>query len=192
MLSYSYMKYPYIFIAASTTIIAGLLHTTIVAWQHSNIPPEFWFFVITGVAQILWGLNFFYHRTSNMYFVGSVLNLGLTFFWLAVRTLPAPFADGPENIEVLGIVTALIQIVAFIASFWALYRHHKTTIMSVFLLVGLSFVLGVFGYATAKSSEDMLLRLWPEIYEASHGHGGEDDSAKTPHDDLEEDQDHID
>ena len=181
-----FFKYPFVLLASVATIIAGILHATIVAYDHAGIPPEFWFFVVTGVMQIAWGINFFYHRTSNMYFVGSVLNLGLTFFWLSARLLPAPFADAPESIEVLGIVTAIIQIVAFGATFWALYRFHRTTITSVFLLVLLSVVLGGIGYASAKVSEGLLLQMWPEIEEAAHGHGEE---TEDDHDDDEEEPD---
>ncbi len=164
------IKYPFVLTASLATIIAGVLHTTVVAFEHVGVPPEFWFFIITGTIQILWGANFFYRRTPNMYFVGAVINLGFTFFWLAVRVFPAPFSDSPESIELLGILTAVIQIIAFVASFWALYRFHQTTFFSVVTLIIFSFIIAGIGYTTAKSSETMFLKIWPEIEEASHEH----------------------
>jgi len=175
-------KYPYVFIASVATIIAGVLHATVVAKAHISIPPEFIFFVVTGVLQIAWGVNYFYHRTQNMYFAGAVLNLGLTFFWLTARVFPAPFADTPETIQMLGILTAFVQIIAFAASFWSLYRFHKATILSSIMLVVLSAVLAGIGYVTSKNGEGMMLKIWPQIEEVEHGHGAEAD----PHDDEEE------
>jgi hypothetical protein len=185
-----HLKYPFVVIASITTIIAGILHATTVAFEHAAIPPEFWFFIVLGVTQVVWGLNFFYHRTSNMYFVGSVLNLGSTFFWLAVRIFPAPFSDVPEEIRWIGIITALIQVIAFAASFWALYRFHRTTVLSIVSLLVLSSFLAGLGYVTAKSSEGMLLQIWPEINEAPHGHGDEAEDEHTEEEDS--DPDHID
>tara|TARA_B100000745_G_scaffold288234_1_gene225501 strand:+ start:1233 stop:1823 length:591 start_codon:yes stop_codon:yes gene_type:complete len=192
-ITYFSRQYPYVFIASITTILAGILHATTVAFEHVDVPPEFWFFIVSGIAQIIWGVNYFYHRTSNMYFVGAVLNLGLTFFWLSVRLFPAPFSDAPETIGTIGIVTALVQLVAFGASFWSLYRHGITTVKSVVVLLALSIVLGWIGYATAKVSEDMLLQIWPDMENAPHGHGEEETMSGThPDDDLadhEEDED---
>ena len=192
-ITYFSRQYPYVFIASITTIIAGILHATTVAFEHIDITPEFWFFIVSGIAQIAWGVNYFYHRTSNMYFVGAVLNLGLTFFWLSARVFPAPFSDTPETIGTIGIVTALIQVVAFAASFWSLYRCGITTIKSVALLLVLSIILGWIGYATAKMSENMLLQIWPAIENTPHGHGEEETTGAThPDDDLadhEEDED---
>ncbi len=162
------------FIAATFTILAGILHAGPVAAEHWNIPPEFWFLFLSGVLQIAWGINYFYHRTPNMYFAGAVLNLGLIFFWLSARLFPAPFLDVPETIETIGIVTALIQLVAFGASFWSLYRFKLVSLLSVALLLILSIALGGLGYATSKTSENMLLQIWPSIEEgAGHGHGEE-------------------
>lgn len=193
-----FFKYPFVLVAATATVLAGILHATTIAVEHSSVPPEFWFFIVAGLMQIVWGINFFYHRTPNMYFVGSVLNLGLTFFWLAARLMPAPFVDNPETIEMIGVITAIIQIVAFIASFWALYRFHRTTIISILALITLSVVLGGIGYTTAKMSEDSFLKLWPEINETPHGHGNESASHNDKemivevHDDTGKDIGHID
>lgn len=173
-MSHFSIKYPFVFIAATFTILAGVLHAGPVAAEHWNIPPEYWFLFLSGVLQIAWGINYFYHRTPNMYFAGAVLNLGLTFFWLSVRLFPAPFSDVPEPIETIGMVTALIQLVAFGASFWSLYRFKLVSLISVALLLILSIALGGLGYATSKTSENMLLQIWPSIEESvGHGHGEE-------------------
>ncbi len=185
-------QYPYVFIASVTTIVAGVLHATTVAFEHVDIPPEFWFFIVSGVAQIIWGVNYFYHRTSNMYFVGAVLNLGLTFFWLSVRLFPAPFSDVPETIGTLGIVTALVQLTAFGSSFWSLYRFGITTVKSIAFLLILSLALSWIGYITAKTSEGILLQIWPGIEEAPHGHGEEEAGHSDDNDDVESQEEHDD
>tara|TARA_B100000508_G_scaffold36168_3_gene28005 strand:- start:3844 stop:4467 length:624 start_codon:yes stop_codon:yes gene_type:complete len=166
-------QHPYVLIASITTIMAGILHAGPVAAEHASIPPEFWFLFLSGILQIAWGINYFYHRTPNMYFVGAVLNLGLTFFWLSVRLFPAPFSTAPEGVEMIGVVTAFIQIVAFAASFWSMYRFRLVSAFSVAFLLVLSLVLGGLGYVTAKTSEDALLKIWPDIQEGGHGHGEE-------------------
>jgi len=199
---HSLTKYPFVLLAALSTIVAGVLHATLVAFAHITVPPEFWFFLITGSLQIIWGLNFLYRRTPNMYFVGAVLNLGLTFFWLFVRLFPAPFSDTPESIQLLGIVTAIIQLIAFAASFWALYRFHKTTMFSILALIVVSLAMADIGYMAAKGSEGLLLKIWPEMADTPHGHGAEatednhdedeENESEPDHDDSEEEPGHID
>ncbi len=165
---YAITRHPYALAAALASIAAGLLHGTLIAVAHIGIPPAFLFFLLAGLLQVSWGAQFLYRRTLGWFYAGAVLNAGLTFFWILTRTLPAPLADAPEPIAPLGIVVAMMQLVAVAASFWCLYRAHATTYARLALVILCSLALAAIGYAAAKGTEEALRALWPEMEEGAH------------------------
>ena len=169
-------RHPYAFAAALTSIAAGLLHGTFIAAAHIGIPPAFLFFLLAGLLQIAWGLQFLHRRSPGWFYAGTVLNMGLTLFWLLTRTLPAPLADAPEPIAPLGILVAMIQLIAVAASFWCLYRTRTVTYARLALVILCSLALAAIGYAAAKGGEETLRALWPNMEEGTHR-----DSADEEH-----------
>ena len=170
-------RHPYALAAALASIAAGFLHGTLIAAAHAGIPPAFLFFLLSGFLQVAWGAQFLHRRTLGWFYAGAVLNAGLTFFWLLSRTLPAPLADAPEPIAPLGILVAMIQLIAVATSFWCLYRAHTVTYARLALVILCSLALAAIGYAAAKGGEEALRALWPEMEEGAHhdsadeGHG---------------------
>jgi hypothetical protein len=109
------------------SIIAGLIHTTIVASQHwSSFPPiEGAFFVSIGIAQIIIGILFLVSPSLRTYYIGLIVNGGIALLYILLRYLPVPFVGAPEEFEMIGSVLCIIEAVAVTASIIWLITHEE-------------------------------------------------------------------
>lgn len=81
-----------VFIATATSIIAGVLHGTVVAFEHVAILPlETIFFIAGGVAQIVFAVLFYRSRSMKYAIATFSVNGGLAALWVIVRVFRAPF-----------------------------------------------------------------------------------------------------
>jgi hypothetical protein len=113
-------------IASVLSIIAGLLHTTIVAFQHIATPPlETIFFLTGGIVQF--GLGVLVLSSKKFKHAGAlfVVNGVLSSFWVLTRVFRAPFMDSPEGIVTLGLSIFLLQLgsMLFLCSSYAHGSH---------------------------------------------------------------------
>ena len=149
----------YIYIAVIASVLAGVLHGFFVSVQHIEIAPEFWFFILIGLAQIAWGGSFYFKQSPSFYFIVAILNGSVTVFWLSTRIFPAPFATLPESFYSLGILIGILQVITFITSYFATRKYYNITLKLLILAILLSLILGFIGYYVAKSSEALALLL---------------------------------
>ena len=111
----------YLLFATSTLMFAdGVLHFFVVS-EHLAILPFAVFFVVAGAAQIGLGFGLFKPRPF-VYLVSAVLTIGLIGLFFLSRTVTLPYAEGPEEYEVLGLVSKALEVVTVVALGALLYR----------------------------------------------------------------------
>ncbi len=117
----SYITYLLSFAA----LISGLLHVSIVAFQHIGILPEFIFFLVAGTIQIVWAFLFMRKQDDPYYFYGLILHGGMAAMWMLTRIFPAPFVNAPEHIDALGISIFLLELLIIVAlAIWHSKKEH--------------------------------------------------------------------
>ena len=104
----------------------GLSHSLVVSVQHDALLMELVFFVVAGIAQIVWALWFLKSKTKSVFYTGVLINGGLAGMWIMTRILPAPFSLVPEEVDFLGLVLVILEIVAIITSYIILLQSRKS------------------------------------------------------------------
>jgi len=192
----------FVSIAAVLSLIAGILHATLIAFEHvAPLPLETLFFFGGGIVQIF--LSILYIKTHRLKYALPlfVVNGSIAFLWVVTRLFRAPFMDTPEEVGALGLLVFVFELTAIILlAIWKWsHRHrirkvHGYEFMHIILgLLVVSFFAGAAVYGGGLVGEKIL----PERT-LIHGHGGDDDHSdvephvdEVPHDDEGED-DHVD
>lgn len=173
---------PYVVIASLATLVAGILHVTLVASEHKDIALEMIFFISIGLAQILWAVWFYSSkRFKEAYFAGLVLNGAVLVVWLLSRTVEPPFGGDVEEFGQLDIIIALLQVIAIVASAYcvAVLSKPKDRKKQWMLAIIVPVISGMLLFAGGRVTAEVF-----DIDVSEHGHGAvvEDDH----HDDEEE------
>lgn len=156
-----------IFIAGAA-ILAGLLHTFVVAWMHWAILPEGLFFIFAGIAQIGWGVWYLIHLDrKKLYEIGLVLHGSLATMWVLTRIFRAPFAGGAEHVDALGVLLFLLELMVISALIQKKKGVARKDFVSVQLALVYVFVSGVVLYAVSMLGEP----LFPQYQGMAHSHG---------------------
>ena len=113
--------------AALTALLAGGLHLFFISFEHwTEFPPlEFIFFIGVGLAQILWAILFYRKPEALSYYCGVFINGGVPLMWLLTRFYRAPFMEGAEHIDALGLVTQFFSILALLFSSFVWFKYTK-------------------------------------------------------------------
>jgi hypothetical protein len=179
-----------IFIAAAASIIAGVLHSTVVAFEHvAAIPLETAFFIAGGVAQIVFAVLFYRSRSMKYAIATFSVNGGLAALWVLVRIFRAPFMSSPEGVGTMGLLVTGLQLLSMAAiGAWKWLQKHKIKKVHgysySFIIIGavmLSLALGTSAYGAGRIGEIIM----PERkIEHNHGHGGGHGHQAEKHDDT--------
>lgn len=104
-------------VAAYSIAFAGLIHIYLAPHHYSHAPAHGIFFVVSGVAELVWAYLFLRMRkpSENMYYIGIALAGGLIILWSATRILPVPFEHEIGEIELSGIICKISEIVGILA-----------------------------------------------------------------------------
>jgi hypothetical protein len=101
--------------SAVMSILAGIIHLVLVPRHIEHAPAHGLFFLLVGLAQILWGITAWRQPTLRLYYIGAVMAGWLIFLYGVTRWLPAPFTHGPEAIETIDIVCKLCEGIGMIS-----------------------------------------------------------------------------
>ena len=168
------------------SIAAGGIHTLLVALDHADLWPEALFFLLFGIAQIIWGILYIHKPNKNKVSIGLLMSGSMLSLAILTRLFTAPFLEGPEDMSINWAITILLELV-IIGSFIG-YAKKKQLKQILYLIVE-AFVLGALLYGGSLAVAAAL----PEL--SGHGH---DESSTTQggmldtHDDSEEPANHID
>ncbi len=135
-------------LAGMSAITAGILHITLVAQVHKGVAPEWFFFIVIGVAQLVWAFWFYKNQKELFHHIGIVLNGALLSMWIFTRIFPAPFLNAPEHVDPLGIILVTIELIAIVALIlWHNPTHTLTKFFRKFAsAIGISIVVGLLLY----------------------------------------------
>ena len=151
-----------ILLSAIMTILAGIIHLVLVSPHMEHAPAHGLFFLLVGIAQIIWGVMVWRQPSLRLYYIGAILAGWLIILYGVTRLLPAPFSHGPEVIETIDIVCkfceALGMISLLILIFQGLFLHggrfHAWQAISLILFV--SVLAGFVTYGIARAAEPIL------------------------------------
>lgn len=99
--------------AATLVLGAGVLHLVLAPAHLAEARAQGIFFIALGIGQLGWGAVFMRNPSPRAYVVGlvfaTVMPAGL---YAATRFLPAPFALGAEDFDIIGVATLTAEILA--------------------------------------------------------------------------------
>ena len=161
-------------IAATAMFIAGLIHLWIVPhhWEHAQAHGIL--MALAGLVEIGWGILYLIKPTSNLRIAGIFIAIGLITLWAITRFLPAPFTNQPEEVDLAGIATKLLEGISAVILIMGLIRAspeqrlNSRTWQSVLSVVFLALFMGLAVYEVARASEPLLPGLVSQ--EADHEH----------------------
>ena len=121
-------------VAAYSIAFAGLIHLYLAPHHYSHAPAHGIFFVVAGVAELVWAYLFLRMRkpSENMYYIGIMLVGGLIVLWGVTRIIPAPFEHEIGPIDLSGVITKLSEIVGLVALLMLAARGKVTGIKRSF------------------------------------------------------------
>ena len=165
-------------LAAKTTgicsLIAGLLHATIIAYQHwTPFPPlETGLFVVIGIWQLLLGYQFWTKPSIRTYRTSLFVNGGIATLYVLVRFLPVPFVGEPEGLELLGVIITALELIAVATSVrWLLLHaeHGKDRTLPVTASCALVAII-VGGLSYYGGAQGMAMLMPHRTVAHHHGH----------------------
>src|SRR5688572_26031914 len=93
-----------VLLSAIMTILAGIIHLALVSVHMEHAPAHGLFFLLVGIAQIIWGILVWRQHSLKLYYIGAIMAGWLIILYGITRLLPAPFSHGPEAIETIDVV----------------------------------------------------------------------------------------
>jgi hypothetical protein len=145
--------------AAILLLLSGIIHLLIIPhhWQHA--PAHGIFMGIIGVIEIIWAVVFWLKPTNILAQAGVIISVGCITLWGITRIFPAPFGQGPEEVDVSGIITkvlegiaAIVLVIDIIQAVSSSHNRYRVwqAIIAIILLAGF---LGFGAYEGARASE---------------------------------------
>jgi hypothetical protein len=169
-------------VSALTSVAAGIIHLWLapIHWFHS--PAHGIFFLVIGVAQVLWG-NFVWREPSTrLYIIGAVMSGWLIVLYGITRLLPAPFHHGPESIGLIDLTCkacealGMILLIILVFQGLVLTGGRPAARRMIALIVLFSFITGFATYGLARAAEPVFPDWMPPA-EVQHNH-----DENVPHD----------
>lgn len=163
-------------IAASAimTILAGIIHLVLVPQHIEHAPAHGLFFLLAGLAQILWGTLVWRQPSLKLYYVGAIMAGWLIVLYGVTRWLPAPFAHHPEAIATIDFVckfcegVGMITLIILIFQGLVFHTSRFNAWRAVSLIVLVSFLAAFVTYGAARAAEPILPWLAGPVEEHQH------------------------
>lgn len=189
-----------IYIATVLSLIAGMLHTTIVAFEHvAPLPLETLFFLVGGLAQIILSVSVLQTHRLKYVLPLFVVNGGIAFLWLLTRIFRAPFMETPEEVGTLGLLVFLFEVIALVLlSIWKWSQRHRIREVhghAVIHIMTAAFVLSLVSGTSVYGSGMLGEVIMPDrTLVHSHARDNDHDGKGDPHveDNDHEEKPHVD
>jgi hypothetical protein len=170
-----------IIFSAMMTVLAGILHLLLVSVHMEHAPAHGLFFLLVGIAQIIWGVLVWNRPSQRLYYIGAVMAGWLIILYGVTRFLPAPFSHAPEAIETIDIVCKLCEALGMISLLILIFqgllfhggRFNAWRAISLILIVPV--LAGFVTYSIARAAEPILPWLAGPAEEHHH-----EESAPLP------------
>jgi uncharacterized membrane protein len=169
-------------LSALLVALAGLIHLLLAPQHWAHAPAHGAFFVVAGIAEIVWSIAVWRRPSPTLYHIGLVGAGGLVVLWGITRILPAPFGHGPEPVETMALVCkaseglSVVVLAALIFQAIATRTQQGVAWRSIVLLVVAAFIAGFLTYGVARAAEPVL----PWLGATEHQHE-EENMPDTEH-----------
>lgn len=163
-----------IVVSAMMTILAGIIHLVLAPIHVTHAPAHGLFFLVVGLAQIVWAIMVWRQPSLKLYYVGAVMAGWLIILYGVTRLLPAPFSHDPEAIQSIDIVCKLCEGVGMISLLMLIFQgliFHVSSFnawRAVSLIVLVSFLAAFVTYGVARAAEPLLPWLAGPVEEHHH------------------------
>ncbi len=91
-------------------VLAGIIHLVIIPQQWGHAPAHGIFMAVSGIVEIAWAFIFYRRPTKTVAGAGIVIAIAMIVLWIITRIFTAPFGPGPEEIDLAGIVSKLLEL----------------------------------------------------------------------------------
>jgi len=163
--------------------LSGAIHLAITPERSEHAPAHGLFFAALGVVQIGWAAAYWMLPGRWLRWTGFVLSGGMIVLWAVTRSLPAPFSGTPEEIDMAGVASKILEAIAMASLLVEDAREYPFTSRQARLAIA-AFLLAVFSglgiYASALALEPIVSPILPapieheegEAPSAGHAHAG--------------------
>ena len=143
-------------LACATIALSGVIHLGITSQHSLHTPAHGLFFATLGVFQIGWAAAYWILPRRWLRWAGFMLSGGMIVLWAVTRTFPAPFQDQPEEIDLAGVVSKILETIALLSLMMEEVRERPPLARQVRLILGgllIAIVSGLGVYASALALE---------------------------------------
>jgi hypothetical protein len=184
-----------ILLSAAMSAAAGVIHFWLAPIHWFHAPAHGIFFIVIGVAQVMWASLVLRQPSTRLYYVGAIMSGWLIVLYAVTRWLPSPFGHGPEAADLLGMTCKLCEAVSMIPPIILIFQGlilnsgRKAAWQSVGSIVVFSIVAGLTTYTVAKASEPYLPGLAAprgeihDEHDSPEEHHHEETAPEHEHDD---------
>jgi hypothetical protein len=102
-------------IAMLAIAFSGGMHLSIVPVQFSHSVAHGSFFLVVGLAQVIWAVAFWRFHARVWCFIGLGLSGGVIVLWVLTQLVSVPYAASAEPIDVWLIMIKMAEINGFVA-----------------------------------------------------------------------------
>jgi hypothetical protein len=150
-------------VSALMTILAGIIHLWVVPEHLEHAPAHGIFFLIAGIAQIVWGIVVWRRPSEALYAIGVLMAGWLIVLYIITRLFPPPFSDGwPEIVDLIGLVCELFEAVGMFALLILIFQRQALkagyfiALRTTTLILLLSLLFGLVTYRAARAAEPFI------------------------------------
>jgi hypothetical protein len=146
-------------IAVVFFLLAGIIHLVIIPQQWEHAPAHGIFMAVSGIVEIGWAIVFYRRPSKAFAEYGIMIAVALIVLWIFSRIFIAPFSGGPEEIDLAGVATKLLEgastvlLARYLAQAWINRRWLAQSILSLVLL---GVMMGMGTYLIARASQPFL------------------------------------
>jgi hypothetical protein len=168
--------------SAMMTVLAGVIHLWIIPEHWAHAPAHGLFFLVVGIAQIIWGFALWHQPSKRLYYIGVLMAGWLIVLYGITRWLPAPFGHGPEGFDTISLVCKLCEALGMITLgiliFQGLLLNAGRFVAwrAITLIILVSFLAAFATYGVARAAEPIFPSLSAQVEEHHH-----DESAPEEH-----------
>jgi hypothetical protein len=101
--------------ACAAMALSGVVHLAITTEHSTHAPAHGLFFAALGVFQIGWAAAYWILPRRWLRWAGVVLSGGMIVLWAVTRSFPAPFHGVIEEVDLAGVVSNVLEAIAFVS-----------------------------------------------------------------------------
>jgi copper(I)-binding protein len=141
--------------------VAGVIHLVLAPSHYAHAPAHGIFFILAGIAEIVWAVVFWRRSSEKLYYGGVVLTGGLIVLWILTRFMTPPFEHEPGPVDASGLITKLCELAGLVSlvvlavqgQIAGLARERIPQLVGI--AIGLALISGIGAYQVGLAAEPL-------------------------------------